>query len=79
VTEEGYKTPENKRSQWGRKNAVSYHTGHKIIKAVKDNHSLTAIDIHKDSSFNHRIVSSRNTQPFLDSVGLLRLEERGKG
>jgi hypothetical protein len=78
VTEEGYKTPENKRSQCDRKSAVVYHTGDKIIKAVKDNRSLTAVDIHKDSSLNHRILSSRTIQPFLDSVGLKARRKRKK-
>jgi transposase len=71
-----FKTPEKRTIERGRKPAIGFHTGRKILKAVKKKRSLTAAAIFKDKNLNHRNVSKSTVKRHLNSVGLKARHKR---
>ena len=73
---DGFKTPEKRTNERGRKPVIGFRTGRKIFKAVKENRSLTAAAIFRDKSLNHRNVSESTVKRYLNSVGLKARHKR---
>jgi AraC-like DNA-binding protein len=73
---DGFETLEKRTNGCGLKPAIGFHTDRKILKAVKENHFLTAVTIFRDKIINRQNISESTFERYLNTVGLKTRRKR---